>query len=267
MNDDPLIKVYMVTHGPECYEIPEYCVPIEAGAALRDHFHYELRDDCTEDNVSEKNPEWCEVTALYWMWKHDRSDIVGLYHYRRMYRIKRAEIIKYLEKADMIATYADTELPMGEIFKHYCPSGSLEITLEQIKKTAPEDYETALDVLRSEWFYCSNLFVMSRKNFDEYCEWLFPLIFSIEKAVKEKRAGDPRYMGYIVEMILFNTFIRSRGWKVVHRNHCRFGRNSLIGKIQQSKIYGSTAMSRVKRRIPVKIRKIFIRCLEKGRIS
>ena len=257
----------MATHGPECIEIPEYCVPIEVGAALRKNFRYEIRDDITEDNVSRKNPQWSEATALYWMWKHDNSDIIGLYHYRRIFRLSKEQIIRYLEKYDIIATYIDKDMSVADLFRHYCPSGSLEITLKNIREHSPEYYESALDVLRSNWYYCCNLFVSRKSLFDRYCEWLFPLVFSIEKAVKEKKAEDPRYMGYIVEMILFNTFIRSRGWKVVHRNHCRFGRNSLIGKIQQSKIYGSTAMSRVKRRIPVKIRKIVIRCLEKGRVS
>lgn len=257
MNADLSLKVYMVTHGPECFEIPDYCVPIEVGAALRENFRYELRDDLTDDNVSLKNPEWCEVTAIYWMWKHDNSDIVGLYHYRRMYKLSRKQIIRFLEKADIIATYYEPETRVADLFRHLCPSGSLETALEQIKDNAPEYYDTAVEVLRGKWYYCCNLFLARKTLFDAYCEWLFPLVFQIEKAVKQKKVNDPRYMGYIVEMLLFNTYIRKMQLNVMHMNDCVFRGNCLVDKIVRSRFYGSPAFSRIKRRIPKKIRKIF----------
>ena len=258
-NTDLSVKVYMVTHGPKCFEIPDYCVPIEVGAALRENFRYELRDDLTADNVSVKNPEWCEVTAIYWMWKHDHSDIIGLYHYRRMYRLSQKQIIRYLGKADMIATFIDKEISVAELIRHYCPSGSLETALEQIKENASDYYDTAVDVLRGKWYYCCNLFVTRRDLFDAYCQWLFPLVFQIEKAAEQKKVKDPRYMGYIVEMLLFSTYIRKNRINVMHMNDCVFGRIRFIDKIVRSRFYGSPDFSFIKRRIPKKIRKIFVK--------
>ena len=256
--NSPAVKVYMVTHGPECTEIPEYCVPIEAGAALRKNFRYSLRDDMAEDNVSGKNPQWSEVTALYWMWKNDNSDIIGLYHYRRIYRLTKKQIIRYLGRYDMIATYIDKDMSVADLFRHYCPSGSLEITLEKIREYSPEYYETAREVLESSRYYCCNLFLSRKRLFDRYCEWLFPLVERIEKEAEEKEAEDPRYIGYIVEMILFNTYIRKHRLHVMHRNACVLGRKGFLGKAVRSGIYGSPAASWIKRRIPKKIRKIFI---------
>ena len=253
------VKVYMATHGPECIEIPEYCVPIEVGAALRKNFRYEIRDDITEDNVSRKNPQWSEATALYWMWKHDNSDIIGLYHYRRIFRLSKEQIIRYFEKYDIIATYIDKDMSVADLFRHYCPSGSLEITLKNIREHSPEYYESALDVLRSNWYYCCNLFVSRKSLFDRYCEWLFPLIQRIEKEAEEKEAEDSRYIGYVVEMILFNTYMRKHRFNVMHVNDCLLGKKGILGKAVQSGLYGSPAASWVKRRIPKKIRQIFIR--------
>ena len=259
MNAGLSLKVYMVTHGPECFEIPDYCVPIEVGAALRENFRYELRDDLTDDNVSLKNPTWSEVTAIYWMWKHDRSDIIGLFHYRRMYRLSEKQIIRFLGKADIIATYYDKEISVAEAFMQICPSGSLGTALRQIKENAPDYYDTALEVLHGKWYYCCNLFVTRRDLFDAYCQWLFPLVFQIEKEAERETVTDPRYIGYIVEMLLFNTYIRKNQLKVMHMNDCVFRGNRFVDKIVRSQLYGSPAFSWIKRRIPKKIRKKFVK--------
>lgn len=43
--------------------------------------------DNVEENIAEKNPYYCELTALYWVWKNipHNYDNIGLCHYRRMF--------------------------------------------------------------------------------------------------------------------------------------------------------------------------------------
>ncbi len=58
---------------------------IEVGSELRENNFLECRDNIG-DNISKRNPIWCELTALYWMFKHDDdSDFIGLCHYRRYF--------------------------------------------------------------------------------------------------------------------------------------------------------------------------------------
>ena len=72
-----------------CHHKPSYLIrddvfkPIHVGAALSDR-KMDIITDAEGDSISIKNREYCELTAIYWAWKNDKSsEWVGLMHYRR----------------------------------------------------------------------------------------------------------------------------------------------------------------------------------------
>ena len=83
------MKILIATHKP--YQIPEVAgyQPIMVGSALRDEVPTGyLRDDQGE-NISELNPFFNELTALYWAkYNLQHEDVVGLAHYRRYFGTK-----------------------------------------------------------------------------------------------------------------------------------------------------------------------------------
>lgn len=54
-------------------------------AALADHRFKGMQHDDEGENISYKNPYYCELTAQYWAWKNLDADYYGLFHYRRYF--------------------------------------------------------------------------------------------------------------------------------------------------------------------------------------
>ena len=100
------IKIFIATHKPcQLPEQPCY-YPIQVGAQGKDPISYSqvgisertgdiIRDDCGE-NISQKNPYYCELTATYYIWKNITADVVGLCHYRRYFAFDKQNAIKEL---------------------------------------------------------------------------------------------------------------------------------------------------------------------------
>ena len=85
MSDQANTRVYIVAHKDfDAPAEPGY-VPILAGAA-HNHASIAVRDDAGE-NISAKNPQFCELTAQYWVWRNACVDCanVGFVHYRRYF--------------------------------------------------------------------------------------------------------------------------------------------------------------------------------------
>ena len=79
------IDIIVVSH--KSYKMPSFSIylPLEVGADSRDEHFFELKDN-TGNNISNKNPYYCELTGLYWAYKNlNDYDILGLVHYRRYF--------------------------------------------------------------------------------------------------------------------------------------------------------------------------------------
>ena len=76
------IKILVACHKPSELPQNELFLPIQVGAALATRT-LPITQDNTGDNISDKNPTYCELTAQYWAWKNLQADYYGLCHYRR----------------------------------------------------------------------------------------------------------------------------------------------------------------------------------------
>ena len=75
--------------------------PIQAGATLTNEILSSVRDN-SGDNISAKNKQYCEMSAVYWLWKNMHHDWIGIEHYRR----------HLLVTPDMLTDDVDAILPL-----------------------------------------------------------------------------------------------------------------------------------------------------------
>ena len=83
--ENKVFKILVVHHKKDKVYKDDIYTPIHAGKSLS-NLELDMIGDDTGYNISEKNPYYCELTALYWAWKnlHD-IDYLGLCHYRRYF--------------------------------------------------------------------------------------------------------------------------------------------------------------------------------------
>lgn len=216
---NPDIKIFISCHK-ECF-IPnqKYLYPIQVGTVnAKKRFENMLHDDEGE-NISKKNPMYCELTAQYWAWKNMNADYYGFFHYRR-YMSFSDEVYKENSFCDVEMNYLNEsiyeklnldERSMLEKIQPYDVIATRAVDLKKLKGTLKsnygqyvktpyqyaEDLNTVLDIIKEKYpmmyqsaynylhnsvigYYC-NMFIMKRNLFEEYSEWLFTVLEEHEK--------------------------------------------------------------------------------------
>jgi len=200
------------------YHIPSWIRPIQAGASLTDARISEISDN-TGENISTKNRNYSELTATYWVWKNTDHKYKGICHYRRLLVLTDDEI-KNLE-----ASGIDAVLPLpfvcmndtSEQFLRYISPDDYNLTMSVLKRISPEYYEAAQSIYRDKYIYNYNMLIARQKVFDDYCSWMFPLLFEIEKISEQNRKRNDRYIGYIGEILTSLYFLYNKNnMKIVH---------------------------------------------------
>ena len=212
------IKVIIATHKK--YDMPEsnMYLPVQVGSEGKENLGYQL--DNIGENISEKNPYYCELTGLYWAWKNLNVDYIALVHYRRHFASKknnnskkRIEKVLTEEETKKILESTDVILPkkrnyyIENLYSHYEHTMYIE-PLEETRKIIEERYPTYLkefDKLHKRTSaHMFNMFIMKKEILDEYCGWLFDILFELEKRVDITKydAFHSRFFGRVSELLL-----------------------------------------------------------------
>lgn len=214
------VKIIVAAHKP--YTMPEdSCyLPLHVGAEGKEDIGF-TRDD-SGDNISAKNPFFCELTGLYWAWKNLDADYIGLAHYRRHFSKKSrsfikkngvfASVLSAVETEDILSS-CDVILPtlrkyyIETLYSHYEHTlhiEPLDLTREIIAKKYPDYLENFDRQMNRRSGHMFNMFIMKRELLDGYCSWLFDILFELE-TVTDQKAYDvfhSRFYGRISELLL-----------------------------------------------------------------
>ncbi len=222
--------IVVASHKP--YKMPADPVyrPLFVGAALHPDKVEEMAAqgyaaDDTGDNISEKNPGYCELTALYWAWKNLEADAVGLAHYRRHFagrnwrkrkedpfdRVLTGRELQFLLQKARVLVPVRQSYYIETLYSHYAHThdGAHLDLVRQILAEKYADYLPAYDrAVNRTWGYMFNMLVAERDLFDAYCGWLFDILGELETRVDTEgmTSFQQRFYGRVSE-ILFNVWL------------------------------------------------------------
>jgi len=205
-----LCKILVACHKPDKVYQDDIYTPIHVGRAIS-KFRTEMADmigDDTGDNISELNPLFCELTALYWAWKNLKDvQYIGLCHYRRYFHrlITHANVDKIVagNKNVLLVKTLVEKTSLFTKLRIATSSEDVYILMACIKKLFPDYYQTALIVGSANYSHPYNMFVMSKENFNRYAEWLFSILFETKKYVRlSGYTRARRIFGYFSEVLL-----------------------------------------------------------------
>lgn len=193
------------------YHMPEWITPIQVGASLCSERVANILDSDGE-NISKKNVNYSELTALYWMWKNrlvyksadDFMEYYGLSHYRRILDLSEDDILRLVDNdVDVVLPYPMPYEPdIEEHHKRYLKEEDWQAVLKALHELQPGYAEQLSAVLEQKYLYNYNIIIARREVLAEYCNWLFPILERVEELSMPKgydRAD--RYIGYISETL------------------------------------------------------------------
>jgi len=196
-------------------EYPEWIRPIQAGSILSEKKTGPYLDEIG-DNISDKNPVLAEMTAAYWVWKNaEPVKYKGLCHYRRHFVLSKEEIVN-LERngVDVILTtprYAPGGI--GRMFLAETPVKEqvYQRMMKAVEECHPED-KACFGQYMGECLYIPNNMVIARRKFyDDYCMWVFPVLFKMYLA--DEKCGymhmNDRHIAYAAELLTSYYFVKN----------------------------------------------------------
>ncbi len=190
--------------------------PIQVGSCLSKKKYGFLCDD-EGDNISEKNRLFAEMTGAYWVWKNEtESDYKGLCHYRRHFIISSKEIRALAQNGIDALLTTPRYVPGGirDMFLEETPVKRVVYhgMLRAISEVAPEDKAEFETYMEHCFYYPNNMVIARSKVYDDYCAWIFPILFRMMEIDKEIDYGheEDRHIAYAAELLTSYYFVKNR---------------------------------------------------------
>lgn len=206
----------------------------------------EIYRDYDGDNITDKNLIYNEYTGLYWIWKNWKlKDYIGLNHYRRYYDfLDNVPNINEIFKKHKIILNRRFPLTLNnkpannrDFYADWHNVEDFDLMGDIVKELYPEYADGWDKMAQSDYIYPSSIFIMPRKLFDDYMQYIFDVTeefcdrrnchtnedyvnYVTKNSGKYIRANHPYYdikmqarvIGYLIERCLA-AFLMSGGRK------------------------------------------------------
>ena len=196
---------------------------------------HDLCKNRVEGGISEKNSTFCELTGLYAAWKNLDTDYIGLAHYRRhflsvRYRgffnkrrlksekdrfsavLKEKELKRYLPEIKVFVPekrnyYIET------LYSHYAHTHyvrHLDMTRKIIENMYPGYIHSFDRIMYQRSGYMFNMMIMRKDLLNNYCTWLFNILFKLEEEIEKDGKTLTGFQGRVygrMSELLFNVWL------------------------------------------------------------
>lgn len=242
------VKIF-ATHHDDFIKLPTEIIENIRAAKQYSPPGSQMRGNDEGDNISDKSESFCELTTQYWVWKNiSNLDYYGFCHYRRFINFGetftpdvyanvyfdnysedlakrmgylRPDLVDEISKYDIILTdpWDLSKVSIPSVYKQYDLADELYIedldcAIQIIKEKYPDYYADAMEYLNGKLFYPCNMFIMKKHIFDEYCEWLFTILFELE------RRRDTSHYSHVSYRMIGHVGERLLGIFITHQQAC-----------------------------------------------
>lgn len=124
---------------------------------------------------------------------------------------------------DVVLTIPIMDIPNVEaVYRRDHIGADWDVMLEAVRTLSPEYVPVVQEMQSGKFYYAYNMFIIRREILEDYCSWLFPILFYCEKRCGEKEdIYQNRYIGFIAEHLMSVYFLyHEKDYKIVHaRKH------------------------------------------------
>ena len=233
------VNIFVAAHKTGWPDLPQGYTVIQVGAALQDHLPHAGAWDDAGENISKKNRNYCELTALWWIAHHAKEEILGLAHYRRLFSfapcrnpfleqyhwtpddprlvdaLRTKNVPAMLDGCDMLLPYAQyfKETVAGQYRIHH-RADDLSAMVAAFDHLHPKERDVLRRSLQGCREYGYNMFIARRELFCAYADWLFEILEDVEAQITI--SDDPyqaRVFGFLSERLM-NVFVETHHLRV-----------------------------------------------------
>lgn len=219
-------------------------LPILVGAVKNYKPGIEYQRDDEGENISAKNPNYNELTAVYWAWKNLKDvDAIGLVHYRRLFfdsKPYNLNNVISIENVEKLLTKYDVILPkkrnyyIETNYSHYIHAHHqepLDKTREIIRTNYPQYLSKYDQIMKRRKAHMFNMFIMKRDAFESYCTFIFGVLGKLEKNINLTgySTQEKRVFGYISELLM-DVWLETNTFRYTELNWGQLGGKKNIKK-------------------------------------
>lgn len=262
MGDETLNKklaIFISCSAPNDKPYFPFLYNIYAGSAVHNNNISGMLSDNLGENISKKNPYYCELTVQYYAWKNSDADYLGFFHSRRYMSFNQQNLVdKVYSKRCLPKAYCVEKLPTRKLLEKHgyneqkilsllenypiisaLPENmaetaykrfvrtqingkyELELIEKKLKISYPEFLPAFDEYMKSKYLYFCNMFIMRKDIFNQYCSWIFDILNYIDENLSERLERDDGMMG---EQLLgvFMTYLKKQdsiNWAELPRIH------------------------------------------------